>query len=65
MKYTNDQIYKLMKHGGHFGSTGLSPKRIYSALKKSGLQVFLVKDSNNLQRIFNYIPEENIFINIY
>ena len=64
MKYTNEEIYKMYKHGNTFAS-GLSCKRIYNALKENYLQVVIVKDENSNPRLYNYIPENEEFIHIF
>jgi len=62
---TNEEIYKIYKHGGDFKHKGLTPKRIYNALKSCGLQVVLVKDCDDNLVVYNYVPEEEKFYHVY
>jgi len=59
---TSKNIYKTYKHGGSL--KGISPKRIFNALKNNELQVILVKDFGNKERVYNYVPETNTFYRI-
>ena len=65
MKLTNDQIYRMYKHGSGLGHNGLTPKRVYNALKSSGLQVVLVEDKNGSPIVYNYVPETEDFYHVY
>lgn len=59
------QIYKCYKHAGNMKivSKLVGIEKIYKALKKHHLQVFLVKGMNGKQ-IWNFVPEENLFFRI-
>lgn len=59
-KLSNFEIYKMYKHGELENYNG-SVLQLYKALIENSLQVYLVKDSNNEEHIFNYIPEINQF----
>lgn len=61
-KLSWETIYKLYKHGADLQEINIED--IYNALKGSGLQVVLIYDKNNNERIYNYIPETNKFIKV-
>lgn len=65
MKLTNDQIYKMYKHGESLVHNGLTVKRIYNALLNSGLQVVMVEDVDGNPIIYNYVPEIHQFHHVY
>ena len=58
---TNHEIYKIYKHGGSLEGRGFTAKRIYRALKDNLLQVVLVKDEDDKEVVFNYVPETGKF----
>jgi hypothetical protein len=62
---TNEEIYKIWKHGEELKHKGLTPKRVYNALKSCGLQVVLVKDCDDNSIVYNYVPEEEKFYHVY
>ncbi len=59
---TSEKIYKTYKHGGSL--KGISPKRIFNALKNNDLQAILVTDSSGKERVYNYVPETDKFYRI-
>ena len=61
-KLSYSQIYKLYKQCGSL--KGIPNKDIFNALKKHGLQVVLVYDKFNFERIYNFVPEKYKFYNI-
>ena len=63
MKTSNELIYKTYKHGGGLQLFEIS--QVYNALKKHKLQVVLVTDVKNNERIYNFIPEMGKFYRIY
>lgn len=60
-----DEIYKIYKHGGSFKHKNLSSKKIFRALKIAGLQAVKVIDNENIERVYNYIPEIDKFELVY
>ena len=63
---TYEQIYKAYKHGESLKHTGCSTKKIFNAFKKyAGYQVYIVKDIDDQDVIYNYIPETDEFERIF
>ena len=61
---TDDQIYKAWKHGDSLKHNEMTGRRIYRALKRSGLQVVILKDKNDRDVVYNYVPETGVFYRI-
>lgn len=62
---TNEEIYKIYKHGASYKHKNLTPEKIFKALRSCGLEVFMVIDYESNKRIHNYIPEINKFELLY
>lgn len=62
LKSPNHIIYKTYKHGGNLKEFDID--QVFNALKHK-LQVVLVVDKNNKERIYNFVPEMGRFYRIY
>lgn len=68
MRMTNEEIYKMYKHGGRFISFreyNLTAKQVYNALKKNGIQAVLVKDNNERNNVYIYDEVDDKFKWLY
>ncbi len=61
-KYSHNEVYKLFKHWQDYSNVPINT--LYNSLKRHGLQVIKVTESDSSRSIYNYIPEIQTFIKI-